>query len=57
MGLSTYDWIAAGGKLGSKGQIIATAPAGPTRAGARSSSAGRPTGGVTSRKTSPRASR
>jgi hypothetical protein len=26
MGLSTYDWIAAAGKIGSKGQVIATAP-------------------------------
>lgn len=26
MGYSTYDWIAAGGKIGSKGQVIATAP-------------------------------
>ena len=26
MGHSTYDWIAAGGKIGSKGQVIATAP-------------------------------
>jgi len=26
MGLSTYDWITAGGKIGSKGQVISTAP-------------------------------
>lgn len=26
MGLSTYDWIAAGGKIGAKGQVIAAAP-------------------------------
>ena len=26
MGLSTYDWIAAGGKIGAKGQVLSTAP-------------------------------